>query len=342
MEREARIHQQLDHPHVLRVRARPLIDRRPALAFEFVDGRTLRRVQEHGQRSAIAPPLDFALAVGLRLLAALDYAHRQGVAHGALTPSDVLLGWNGEAKVLQWSGGVSRLGESLQSQLAYLAPELARGGQSSPATDVFSASAILLFLLSGVALFARATPRATLQALFELDRLEVERVLPYRFPALAEALRNGLAVDPQDRVLGIAGLRRALSEAVRRSGVDIAETVIADHLRALFPHASPVRSDQERGPVDDAAPGSDPAPSSTSRSRTAGPVRGPLRARDRPPRQARNEAGWPSQPDLDDFVRDVVACNVVAPANQTDPDTIRAVTGERRSWWSSMWPRDGG
>ena len=150
-EREARLAASLDNSHVVTVF--DLVDEGEEqwLVMEYVDGATLTElVQRHG-------PLDPDDAA--RLLAqaadALAAAHRAGIVHRDVKPSNVLVTPTGQVKITDF--GIARGSTDatltqtglMSGSPAYLAPEVASGKSASPASDVWSLGATLFHAVTG-------------------------------------------------------------------------------------------------------------------------------------------------------------------------------------------------
>ena len=149
-EREARLAAALNHPHVVSVF--DLVDEDDVrwLVMEYVDGQTLsERVRSMG-------PLETAEAATLlgQTADALVEAHRSGIVHRDVKPSNILIS-GGAAKLNDFGIARSADDESLtQTGLvtgspAYLAPEVASGSSATPASDVWSLGATLYHAVTG-------------------------------------------------------------------------------------------------------------------------------------------------------------------------------------------------
>jgi serine/threonine protein kinase len=187
--REGRLLKRLAHPHIVRgydVQRAP----RPAVVLETVGGETLAHLL-HRTRLA-APDLS---ELARQLAGALGYLHAEGVLHLDHKPSNVI-GDAGRAKLLDLSiaqrPGRIRAGRGTWGNMA---PEQARGGQVTAATDVWGLGTVLYEGATGRGPFAdrdqcaaradrvRGLPRAlaaTIDACLQPD--------PAERPALAELL----------------------------------------------------------------------------------------------------------------------------------------------------------
>lgn len=134
------------------------------LVFEYVAGPTLADVLH--EQGALAPAL--AVRMLLPALEAVAYAHSCQVIHRDLKPSNILMDRRGHSRVMDFGiavQGAELLAEpvkrpsaddqdalgstALMGTPAYMAPEYAQDGKTSPQMDVFSAGLILFEMLTG-------------------------------------------------------------------------------------------------------------------------------------------------------------------------------------------------
>lgn len=195
--REARLAAALNHPHVVGVLDLTVIGDEHWLVMEHVTGTNLSEVVR------TRGPLDPVEAA--RILAqvteALDAAHRAGIVHRDVKPSNVLLDAEGCAKLTDF--GIARSADDdaltatglVTGSPAYLAPEVATGSSASPASDVWSLGATLFHLLAGRPPYH--VGESVLSTMYRIVHEEPPR-LP-EFGPLNEVLAHTMAIDPQQR-----------------------------------------------------------------------------------------------------------------------------------------------
>jgi len=164
-------------------------------------------------------PIDAALRIVTQLCEALQYAHDQGIVHGNIQPSSILVG--SDEQILLTDFGMRaafREGDPLVSQIhegnaAYMAPEQALG-MISAASDIYAVGVLLFRLLGGALPYDGASAEET--ALSHAD--EAIPALRFLRPELPEALEQvvqaALAKTPQARFANAAALAQALQDAI--------------------------------------------------------------------------------------------------------------------------------
>ncbi|MDR3633221.1 MAG: serine/threonine-protein kinase [Isosphaeraceae bacterium] len=117
-----------------------------------------------------------AIAVLRDCLTALSALHREGIVHGDIKPSNVMLKRTGNAKLVD-IGSAFAWGDGARAQTftpTYAAPEILDGDAGTPRSDLASLGYVLVELLAG------APPFAGMQDRWEL--LEAKKTLPRRLP----------------------------------------------------------------------------------------------------------------------------------------------------------------
>ena len=210
--REARSAAALNHPNVVAVYDVVNHDGRPWLVMEYVDGRTLAEILADEGR---LPPQQVA-GIGALLADALDRAHERGIVHRDVKPGNVLVDRGGRPKVSDF--GIARgHGDDQLTQTGfvsgtpgYLSPELARGGDPDPASDVWALGATLYVAVEGQPPYeGRSNPLALLR------EIATEPPRPMQHAgALAPAIAAMMDQDPAHR-WDMATAARRLGEISR-------------------------------------------------------------------------------------------------------------------------------
>src|SRR5918997_363929 len=143
--REGRLLKKLTHPHIVRA-YETIREPRPTLILETLSGATLAYLIDTAPRRL---PLTDVAHLGLHLCSAVQYLHRHGILHLDLKPSNIVSECQ-RAKILDLS--IARppgRGKKDAGTRNYMAPEQARGGSFSPATDVWGIGAVLFEAATG-------------------------------------------------------------------------------------------------------------------------------------------------------------------------------------------------
>lgn len=219
LQREFDALQALDEPHIVRVRDLRIEDRDAALVLDFVPGESLaqrlaRAAADGDDRDPIEP--ETAVAIVEDVAAALAAAHAAGIVHRDVTPGNILLTPDGEARLTDF--GIAHASSDathvtatglLMGTMRYLAPEQLRGGTSTPASDLHSLAAVAYEMLAGRHAYEATSPVALAEAQ-QAGPPPIEGVPP----ALDAAVRRGLAVDPSDRPSDVGTFAASLAAAL--------------------------------------------------------------------------------------------------------------------------------
>ncbi|MEU9369099.1 serine/threonine-protein kinase [Streptomyces avermitilis] len=206
-------------------------DNRPWIVMELVEGKSLAEaIREDG---LLEPKR--AAEVGLAILDVLRAAHREGILHRDVKPSNVLIAEDGRVVltdfgIAQVEGDPSITSTGmLVGAPSYISPERARGHKPGPAADLWSLGGLLYASVEGVPPYDKGSAIATLTAVMTEPLEEPKNAGPLR-----SVIYGLLAKDPEQR-LDDAGARAMLNEVLHAPEPKEPEPVDATRVVALPP-----------------------------------------------------------------------------------------------------------
>ncbi len=206
-------------------------DNRPWIVMELVEGKSLAEaIREDG---LLEPKR--AAEVGLAILDVLRAAHREGILHRDVKPSNVLIAEDGRVVltdfgIAQVEGDPSITSTGmLVGAPSYISPERARGHKPGPAADLWSLGGLLYASVEGVPPYDKGSAIATLTAVMTEPLEEPKNAGPLR-----SVIYGLLAKDPEQR-LDDAGARAMLNEVLHAPQPKEPEPVDATRVVALPP-----------------------------------------------------------------------------------------------------------
>jgi serine/threonine protein kinase len=241
---EARILRRLHHPNIVELHASDTIEDRTYLAFELVDGLSLRQVRKMFGSEKL--PLSNVLEIAAEAAEALAYVHAAKdslgaplhIVHRDISPENVLVSREGRVKVVDF--GIARYAGRgpetkgfVKGKLGYLAPEQlsVSSGAIGAHTDVFSLGLVVAELVAGKRLFPPKLMAIVNAAPVVRDRC---RGAP---EGLIDLLVDMTATDPKARPSAETAARkfRALGQAVEPAPClsDLARTKLFTKLLPL-------------------------------------------------------------------------------------------------------------
>ncbi|MFE7760070.1 serine/threonine-protein kinase [Streptomyces sp. NPDC057438] len=186
-------------------------DDRPWIVMELVEGKSLAEaIREDG---VLEPKR--AAEVGLAILDVLRAAHREGILHRDVKPSNVLIDKR-DGRVVLTDFGIAQVeGDPsitstgmLVGAPSYISPERARGHKPGPAADLWSLGGLLYAAVEGVPPYDKGSAIATLTAVMTEPVPEPKRAGP-----LKDVIFGLLTKDPERR-LDDAGARAMLNTVI--------------------------------------------------------------------------------------------------------------------------------
>lgn len=206
----------------------------PLQVCEYMNGGTLSNiVREQGKQ-----PLGETVRVIAAMCAALSEAHQLGIVHRDIKPQNILFGSVGTNRlpkladfgIAKWSGDTDEQNDKDQraedtaivagQKLAmyspsWAAPEQLAGQPVSPATDIYSLACVMIYMLTGKAIFADEDVYAGYKKRRHADELVRETLAPLKTPMnVIEVLSRALAFDPKKRLSKVDALSNELQTAI--------------------------------------------------------------------------------------------------------------------------------
>ena len=219
---EARMAAALDHPAIRRIYGVHKVGTRWLVSMEYVEADSVYGLLQKQQ----SIHFDQAVHLLTPVIEALGLAHRAGVVHGDIRPSNLLILPNGRAKLANLgmatkaSENILQISQSGQKAPFYMAPEFVTGDRATDhRVDIYSLGATLYHMIAGQPPHHGKSP-------FEvMVRLSQEQIPPLKFfdptmpDGLAKIVEKMLEPEPDDRFATCEEVLRALEGVVNPAGV---------------------------------------------------------------------------------------------------------------------------
>ncbi|MBW2733242.1 MAG: serine/threonine protein kinase [Deltaproteobacteria bacterium] len=246
---EVRISATLTHPNIGQVVDVGEVEGRQYLAMEYLHGKDMRVIvralKEVGQRGV---PYGVAVLAGSRICAALNYAHearnldgeRLGIIHRDVSPSNIMVTFDGQVKLLDFGIAKAAHRSSLtqpgmvKGKVRYLSPEQLMGEAIDHRTDIFTLGISLWECTVGEHLFEGAQDVQVYDAISSGRIRPPSSLVPDYPPELERVLMRALAPSPADRYPNTTAMQADLERYARNANFALSELQVASFLRELY------------------------------------------------------------------------------------------------------------
>src|ERR1700731_2501920 len=195
---EPRLLASLNHPNIVTILTAEKPENVFFIVMEFVPGETLETIIAGVGALDVARALDYTCQISN----AVDHAHKQGVLHRDLRPSNVLVADSGMLKVADF--GTSRFleiaahGTTVIGSPPYMAPEQFHG-KAVFASDLYSVGVTMYQMLTGVLPYDAPSP-ADLERLKRGELLTAPRLKNPKIPkAISDIVLKAMAPEVHAR-----------------------------------------------------------------------------------------------------------------------------------------------
>ena len=247
---EARLAARLSHPNIVQIFELGQEGEDHYIVMEAVRGVNLGACLTALAERDEKMPVAIAVHVAESLCAGLAYAHELcgaegaplGLVHRDISPHNVLLGFEGAVKLIDF--GIARARDShsvtqaghVVGKVQFMAPEQLMGQPVDERADIFALGAVLYEMLSGVRPFEGLTEQIVL-AVTEGRRARIDDLEPTLDADVVDAVERAMAHEARDRFPTARAFGAALLAAVHgrtRVGAHDVEAMLA----RLFPDAA--------------------------------------------------------------------------------------------------------
>ena len=224
-QREAEAASKMTHHNIVNLLDVGMDGENRYLVMEYVQGKTLKEViQERGKLSA---PL--AGQIAIRILSALEHAHRNGIVHRDIKPQNILVHADGHIKVADF--GIARIansstltkGDNVMGSVHYFSPEQARGEGANATSDIYSTGIVLYEMLTGKVPYDGDNPVAVAMQHLHATPVPIQNLAPDVPPAMVRVCMKAMEKNPAQRYQSArdmaADLRVALENRDERAVV---------------------------------------------------------------------------------------------------------------------------
>lgn len=197
-QREAEAASKMTHHNIVNLLDVGMDGENRYLVMEYVQGKTLKTVIQ--ERGKLSPAL--AGQIAIRILSALEHAHRNGIVHRDIKPQNILVHADGHIKVADF--GIARIansstltkGDNVMGSVHYFSPEQAKGEGANATSDLYSTGVVLYEMLTGRVPYDGDNPVAVAMQHLHATPVPIQNLAPDVPPALIRVCMKAMEKNP--------------------------------------------------------------------------------------------------------------------------------------------------
>ena len=197
-QREAEAASKMTHHNIVNLLDVGMDGENRYLVMEYVQGKTLKTVIQ--ERGKLSPAL--AGQIAIRILSALEHAHRNGIVHRDIKPQNILVHADGHIKVADF--GIARIansstltkGDNVMGSVHYFSPEQAKGEGANATSDLYSTGVVLYEMLTGRVPYDGDNPVAVAMQHLHATPVPIQNLAPDVPPALVRVCMKAMEKNP--------------------------------------------------------------------------------------------------------------------------------------------------
>jgi serine/threonine protein kinase len=243
------------HPNIVQVLDVGEVGGALYLAMEYVRGKDLRDVIKALRANNAMLPLGAVCYVVREIAQALHHAYwssdlagkQLSVVHRDVSPHNVMLGFDGTVKLLDFGVAMSAVTEQAETAIVgkwlYMSPEHTMSRKIDHRSDLFSLGVVTYLLCTGYMPFSGADPKEIVRKIRSGQYTPIQQLAPNVPPELVALIGRLLASNPDERPNNGHEVMSVLDDIARHYRMEYSGTDMAELLKKTFPDVHEEASD---------------------------------------------------------------------------------------------------
>ncbi len=245
---EAKLVVRLNHVNIAQVFDLGVEQSRYYIAMEYVNGPDVSQLIKRQRASGEPMPLEVAAYIVAEVCAGVGYAHQRhddegrplGIIHRDISPQNVLVGFDGAVKVIDFGVAKARARAQttgvgvIKGKLSYMSPEQANAQPFDHRSDIFAIGVLLYELITGRRLYDGVDSAETLRLAKTAAFLPPTSYRPDLPRELETIVLRAMARKPEARFATADAMRDALVGWLRAQEVGLGRRLLEEYMRGVL------------------------------------------------------------------------------------------------------------